>query len=310
MRIDDMELLVRVAQTGSMTQAAGQLHLTPAAVSAAVQRIEEALDVRIFERTTRSLHVTDEGVVVLEGCAAVLERWQSTLDEAKGQRVDVEGNVHLTAPTDTAQQIVGDVVAQLTRAHPKLRIVLDTSDVVQHLHKEAIDLAIRYGPLVDSSLTARKLATTPSVLVASPAYLKRRGRPRDVDELHHHSLVTLRLSNTPYTTWTLHRGRRTTTLAVDSALCGDGLLARQWALGGEGIALKSLFDVAPDLKAKRLLRVLPDVEGDPFAIHALFPSRRFQTARVRTVFDAIREACDVRMALCAQLSTQTSSNKR
>ncbi|MCH9681335.1 MAG: LysR family transcriptional regulator [Deltaproteobacteria bacterium] len=298
MKIREMELLVRVARTGSMTVAAQQLHLTPAAVSASVQRIENAIGVRLFERTTRSLHPTDEGLVVIGGCQDVVDRWQRALDEARGHRKELEGTVHLSAPADTTYQILETIVGTLCMEHPELRVVLDTSDAVMHLHRDAIDMAIRYGPLADSTLSARKLAEHPGVLVASPSYLAARGTPRTPEDLARHRCLTLQLSSVPVTSWALHRDGEVRAVALRSPLCGDGYLARRWALAGMGIALKSLFDVIEPLEDGRLVRVLPEYTSGQIAIHAVFPSRRFQTARVRAVLLAVAEQFDARAARC------------
>lgn len=298
MKTEEMELLVRVAETGSMTRAARQLQRTPAAVSAAVQRIEGQLGVRIFERTTRSLHPTEEGQVVLEGCADVLSRWRRTLDDARDQRTDLAGTVHIAAPTDTAVQVLTPVLAQLGGAHPRLRVVVSASDTVQHLGRDALDLAIRYGRLPDSTLSARRLARVPIVLVASPAYVASRGAPADIADLGAHRCLTLHKADQPQVAWWLTRDGETTRVPIDSPLCGDGLLARRWALDGLGIAHKSLLDVIDDLEAGRLVRVLPGVTGGMGDIHAVSPSRTFQPARVRAVREALVDAFAARSARC------------
>ncbi len=298
MKLREMELLVRIAETGSMTLAARQLHLTPAAVSAAVRRIEDDLGLRIFERTTRTLHPTEEGLVVIACCEDVLDRWQRTLDEAKGPRVGLAGTVHLSAPTDTTYQVLESLVVALCTEHPALRVVLSTSDMVQHLHRDAIDLATRYGALHDSTLSARTLAVSPRVLVASPAYLDQWGIPDTPQSLLGHRCLTLHLANVPAVSWQMHRGDESHTVHIESPLCGDGFLARRWAVAGMGIAFKSLFDVIDELESGSLVRVLPDYAGDTLGIHAVFPSRRFQPTRVRTVAAAIADRCAARAARC------------
>lgn len=293
-----MELLVRVAQTGSMTLAARQLHLTPAAVSAAVQRIENTIGVRLFERTTRSIHQTDEGRVVIDGCKDVVDLWQRTLDDARGRRTELEGAVHISAPADTTYTVLESVTAQLCVEHPKLQVVLHSGDAIQHLHREAIDMAIRYGPLQDSTLTARKLAKVPNVLVASPGYLETHGSPSTPEELSAHRCLTLQLASVPVLSWQLHGKGESHSIDLASPLCGDGYLARRWAVTGMGIALKSLFDVIDDLEAGRLLAVLPEYVGESAPIHAVFPSRRFQRARVRALHAAIAPHFAERAARC------------
>ncbi|HBQ13179.1 MAG TPA: LysR family transcriptional regulator [Myxococcales bacterium] len=305
MKVDEMELLVRVAETGSMTLAARQMHLTPAAVSAAVRRVEEAIGVRLFERTTRSLHPTDEGLVVLEGCQEVVERWERTLEEVRGTAQELVGTVHLSAPADTTYQILAPVVVAVAEAHPRLEVVVHSSDALQHLHREAIDMAIRYGSMQDSSLSARKLAESPGVLVAAPAYLERRGHPRAPKELAGHRCLTLQLASVAVTTWTLHGEGSVHEVPLGSPLCGDGYLARRLALAGVGIALKSLFDVIDDLEAGRLVRVLPAYTSPPMAIHAVFPSRRYLPARVRALDAALTTEFSARDARCEAWLRQT-----
>lgn len=307
-----MKLLVRVAETGSMTLAAQQLHLTPAAVSAAVQRLENAIGIRLFERTTRSLHPTDEGLVVIEGCQDVVDRWQRTLDDALGQRTELEGSIHLSAPADTTYQILESVIVDLCAEHPKLRVVLNVSDAVQHLQRDAIDMAIRYGPLQDSTLSARKLAECPLILVSAPSYLAARGIPDTPQALTQHSCLTLHRSSVPSVSWRLHRdGKEAHALTVESALCGDGFLARRWAIAGMGIAFKSLFDVIDDLEDGLLVQVLPDYTGGQVGIHAVFPSRRFLPARVRALDTAITTHFATRAARChAWLADNEGSSGR
>jgi len=296
MKVREMQLLVRVAETGSMTRAAQQLELTPAAVSAAVQRIEAALGMRVFERTTRTLHPTDEGLVILEGCQDTVRRWQRALDEARGSSATLEGSIRISAPADTTHLVVGAAVADFCAAHPQVRVFVHPTDMLQNVLQDALDVSIRYGALADSTLVARKLAASPRVLVASPAYLQRRGTPTTARDLAGHRLLTLQLGNAPERSWPL--GRPGTPWPVDSPMCGDGLLVRSWAVGGHGIAFKSLFDVIDDLDAGRLVRVLPEADHGPVDIHAVFPSKQFLPARVRGLVDTLAKRFAEREARC------------
>lgn len=284
-----MELLLRVMETGSMTLAARQMHLTPAAVSATVGRIEEAIGVRVFERTTRSIHPTDEGLVILDGCRDVVDRWRRTLEEVQGDASELVGTIHVSAPSDITYQIVSAVVVAVSELHPRLNVVVHPTDTVQHLHREAIDMAIRYGLLQDSALRARKLAEFPGVLVASPSYLARCGRPPTPEALSEHRCLTLQLSSVAATSWTLHGEGDEHEVQLQSSLCGDGYLARKWSVDGMGIARKNLFDVIDDLEAGRLVRVLPAFTSGPSKINAVFPGHRYLPARVKA-FDAALSA--------------------
>lgn len=287
MRLDDAQLLVRIADSGSLTAAAKQLRRSPAAASAALTRLEEEIGLRLFERTTRSIHPTEEGAAVIEACEEILARWQRTLDELKGDEGAPSGLVRVSAPTDLSHQLIAPLLLSFCRAHPRVQLILDASDSVHKIHREAIDLALRYGALPDSSLPARKLHSSPTVLVAAPAYLKQHGHPQRAEELSQHRLLTLQLKDSPAKAWTLSDGETETRVEIQSPLCADGLLTRRWAIAGEGIARKSLFDVIEDLEAGRLIHVLPQLRGREMPIHLILPSRRFLPRRVRALTEAI-----------------------
>lgn len=306
MKLAELELLIRVAETGSMTHAAKQLNLTPAAVSAAIQRLEQALQVRLFERTTRTLHPTEACLLVLEGSVDILDRWRHVLHDLHTQDRALEGRVHLSAPADTSYQLIESAVAQLCLEHPGLQIVLNASDVVQHLHRDAIDLAIRYGELQDSTMTARRLVTAPDILVASPSYLEAHGHPQDISALVKHRCLTLQLSNAPVTSWRLTDGQHTHLCELQQLICGDGFLTRRWAIAGVGIALKNLFDVIEDLQTGRLVHVLPQYHTGTNTIWMLFPSRRFMPTRVRVIGDTLAAAFEAREHQCQQWLNQSN----
>ncbi|MEM6991330.1 MAG: substrate binding domain-containing protein, partial [Myxococcota bacterium] len=248
--------------------------------------------------TTRALHPTDEGTLLIEGCRDVVELWQRTLEDARAQRAELEGVVQLAAPVDTAYQLLRSVVAELHAEHPRLTVVLHGTDTVQQLDRDAVDVSIRYGRLQDSTMSARKLAVCPGILVAAPSYLQRKGVPRSPADLQSHQCITLHLSNRLQDTWELLGKGRPRRVELVSPLCGDGYAARQWALDGAGIALKSLFDVIDDLEHGRLVRVLPRYTSGLVPIHAVFPNRRFTTARVRTLLSVVAKRFAVRSNRC------------
>lgn len=288
MRLSDMELLLRVAETRSMSVAARQLRLTPAAVSATISRIESALGLRIFERSTRSLRPTEEGRSVLDGCHDVVERWQQTLEGLGEHTPELTGVVDIAAPSDTAYQMVAPVLAKVAQAHPGLQVVLHCGDALQQLRRDAIDLAVRYGKLVDSSLVARRVSLKPGLLVASPAYLERQGTPKNAEDLRNHRTITLQLSSKVMQHWALIGPHGSVDIELTRPLCADGYLARRWALEGEGISMKALFDVVDDLESGRLVQVLPDHRTAAIPIHTLVTSRRHVPARIRAVEQVLR----------------------
>lgn len=298
MRLEDMRLLLRVAETGSMSLAARQMRLTPAAVSASLRRLERELGTRIFERSTRSLRATDEGMVILDGCRAVTQRWQQTLEDIQGEGDELRGSVRVSAPGDTAYQIMAPAIIELASRYPELQIVLHCADTLHHLQRDAIDMAIRYGKMQDSSLTARKVSERPGLLVASPTYLSKHPELKEPSDLHEHQTITLQLGERMLDTWTLVHKQDTQRVKLHRPLCADGHLARQWALEGRGIAFKSLFDIIEDLERGTLIQVLPQYFTPKIPIHTVFPSNKHVPVRVRAVEETLRQRFRERDARC------------
>lgn len=291
MHLDDMRLFAAVAELASFSAAARRLDLTPAAVSAAIKRIEATLKARLVERSTRAVRLTAEGEQVAQTCRAMLSQWQG-LQAALARPGDVDGEVHLAAPADTTYRLLSPWLAPWRAKRPGLRLHLHVSDRLHDLRREAVDIAIRYRPLADSSLVARPLCHGASVLVASPAYLARHGTPKQPADLLQHRCLTLQIGGRPYRDWPLRRRRArraggVEVVRVDGALCGDGALAHAWALEGQGIAFKALCDVLDSLEAGRLVQVLPEHLGPELPVHAVLPSREFVPPRVRAVLEEL-----------------------
>lgn len=236
------------------------------------------------------------------------ERWQQTLEELQSPNAIHAGTVRIAAPGDTAYQILAPAILNLSRIQPRLQVVLHCGDTLQHLHRDAIDMAVRYGKLKDSNLMARKISEQPSVLVAAPSYLQQHGSPKTPAELVEHRTITLQLASTPQDSWTLRAFKNKEQIRLDNPLCADGHQARQWALQGHGIAMKSLFDVIDDLESGKLAQVLPKFTGPTMAIHLLFPSKRDVPARVRAVEQLLRHVFESRDHRCTAWLAQPQEN--
>lgn len=292
MHLDDMRLFAEVAELASFSAAARRLDLTPAAVSAAIKRIEATLKARLLERSTRSVRLTAEGERVAQACRSMLSQWQG-LQGALARPGDVDGEVHLAAPADTTYRLLSPWLAPWLDAQPGLRLHLHVSDRLHDLKREAVDIAIRYRPLADSSLVARQLCRGSSVLVASPGYVAQHGAPTRPGDLLQHRCLTLQIGGRLYRDWPLRRrrarraGGADEVVRVDGVLCGDGALAHAWALEGRGIAFKALCDVLGSLETGRLVQLLPDHVGPDLPVHAVLPSREFVPPRVRAVLDEL-----------------------
>lgn len=270
----DLSLFVLAAETGNLSQAARELDLQPAAASAALKRLEQRLDARLFDRSTRHVRLTAQGEVFLDYCRdalILLEQGSALLGHEKGK---VRGKLRVSAPADLGRNVLSPMLAPFLARHPGLTLVLQCSDRSADLFRDPVDLAFRYGQLEDASFVSQRLADNRRLLVAAPAYLKRHPAPRTPDELARHQCLIHSLSQGMSNTWRFQQGRRTVELKVHGQrVSDDGGMVREWAVAGHGIAYKSRLDVHADLAAGRLVQLLPELRGEDWPLHAIYPHR-------------------------------------
>lgn len=289
--LDDIRLFVRIADTGAISEAARTLGLSPAAASAAVKRLERQLDTRLFERSTRSLRLTQAGEDFLGYCTQALELLDSGLATLRHGREELSGEIHLGAPSDLGRGMLDALLEGFRRQHPQIRLVMHLSDEMHDLYRNPLDLVVRHGLLRDSSLVARKLCDNHRVICAAPAYLARAGRPASPPELAGHNCICFYLSSGLHDRWRLGHGGELYEVDVrGDRAAADGALVRQWALQGVGIAYKSRLDIRDDLDAGRLVDLFPDAQYEPAPLYAVYPSRRYQPARLKALVDYLEAA--------------------
>lgn len=290
MQLDDLNLFAKLAHAGSLSATARQLELTPAAVSAALKRIEGELGLRLVERTTRSLRFTKEGEQFAQTCESMLAEWSQGKAALQQSARGSAGVIRVAAPADACLQFLGEWLATYADTHPGTQIVTLVGDRMHDLTREAVDIAIRYGALDDSSLTSRLLCTSERVLVASPAYLKRFGIPKTLAELANHRCLAWLMREQPKTLWRLvNRDGTAESVVVKPVLSGDGALVRAWASEGCGIAYKAHIDVANELREGKLVRVLPDYRGEAVPVYAMLQGSRYLPMRVRSLLEYLVE---------------------
>jgi DNA-binding transcriptional LysR family regulator len=291
-----LKLFVRADERGSISAAARELGWLPATASAALLRAEEELGGRLFARTTRSLKATPQGQRFLERARLALATLDDAREDFASERESVRGLIRLSAPTDIGEQLVLPALDAFLEGHPAVHLALQLSDEVRDLAREDVDAGIRYGAVTDGNLIARKLADSRRILVASPAYIARRGIPRQPDDLASHECLLLKTRSRRPDLWRLARGPQTFEIrAHGRRLADNGALTRRWALAGHGIALKSWIDVCEDVAQGRLARVLPGVIGESYPLTLVMsPGVRLAT-RMRTLGDWLVERFAARM---------------
>ncbi len=284
--LSDLQLFVRVADTGNMSEVARQMNLTPAAASAAIKRLEAGLEATLFERSTRSLRLTQAGESFLGYCRQALELLDEGRASLKSGRENLSGMIHVAAPSDLARNVLREAFNQFQARYPGITLTLLLSDSMQNLYREHIDLSLRYGQLQDSSLVARKLAENHIIACASPSYLKKHGTPKNLAELAEHNCLRLFRNGQLHSHWRFVKNGAAEDVEVNGdRAANDGALVKQWGLDGEGIIFKSWLDVREEIAAKKLVPLFPDWQQESYPLYAVMPSRQYQPARVRALVD-------------------------
>ena len=288
--IADLQALIQTARGGSLTAAASALGMTPAAASAALKRLETQLGTRLFERSTRAMRITAQGQILLDYATRAFELLAEGESQAAADRGQLVGTLRVAAPSDLAHTILLLWFNEFLALHPGLELALSVGDRPLDVVRDEVDVAIRYGVLADSRLVARPLALARPVLCASPDYLRRHPAPQVPQDLLQHNCLTFDRGGRRHRQWRFAQNGQWTEVRVKGdRSVDDASLARQWALAGAGIVLKSGIDLRADLDRGALLPLLTNWDTEPYPLHALLPSGRFIPARVRALVDFLAQ---------------------
>ncbi|WP_051927643.1 LysR family transcriptional regulator [Ruegeria halocynthiae] len=283
--IDTMRAFLAVAQEGSFTAAGKRLGLSTRLVSKYVAQLESKLATQLFNRTTRSVALTDVGLAYLERCRPIVEQLDELEDLVQERQSALAGLIRITAPTGFGSNNLARALAPFLQAHQNVDIDLKLSDARVALVEDGIDMAIRIGVLRDSTLIARKLADMPLIVCASPDYLAAHGRPRDPAALATHNCL---IDENPAdaTAWRFLSGAREFVVKVSGAFHANAPAAiANMAIAGVGIGRCPYYAVAHSLENGSLEQLFPDYDTEKFGLYALYPPNRHLTARVRALID-------------------------
>lgn len=286
-RLYQMRLFVRIVETGSFSAVARELGTIQPTISKQLTALEDHLSVRLLNRTTRQLSVTEAGRKYYERCRHILDEitdLEASLTELQNSPT---GLLRVNAPVAFGQLYMLPLVFRFRRLYPGLAIELTLNDRYVDLVQEGFDVAIRFGDLADSQVVARTIGRVTRVCVASPAYLRARGVPKTPDDLTSHNCVTYNYLFTNEWRFGGPKGPATLRVAGDFR-ANSALTIRSAALEGIGIANMPSVFVQQDLDDGSLVRVLADYAAPPVEIHALYPSARFLASKVRLFLDYLR----------------------
>ena len=290
---DDLKFFVVMSNFASLAAVARALNVTPSAITQRLQLLEERLGVRLADRSGRRLALTDEGQLLAQRAQTVLDDIGQITDMLAARRGVVSGRLRILAPLGFGRRYVAPVAASFRTAFPDVQIDLMLSDRPFQFREEIWDVLIYIGELRDSSLVGRTLAPNDRFLCASPDYVARHGMPVAPNDLTCHSCIVLKENDENITHWRLapEGGGNAVGVRIHQALTtNDGAVARAWALAGMGIVMRSEWDVAEDLAARKLVEVLPGWHVPPANVVALVHARHGRSARTTRFIEHLQAA--------------------
>jgi DNA-binding transcriptional LysR family regulator len=300
--LEGMLTFIKAAELGSFSAAGQMLRQSAAVVSHRIMALENELGCRLFLRTTRKVQLTEQGRVFYERCLEVREALERAETSVAESGTSIKGTIKVTAPLGLGRTLVAPLAGRFCSAQPHVELRLRLSDHVLDLLTESVDLALRLAVMADSTLIQRKIMDVQRVLCASPEYLALHGTPQTLDDLLTHQCLLLRFPGSRQFRWPMMVDGQCTFFPVHGSLdADDGDVLTDWALQGQGIALKPVFEVADMLRDGRLIPVLPQFPPQMVSLSLLYPHRNLQPARVKAfadaLFDEARDHVAARMKL-------------
>lgn len=286
--LDNIRTFVRVYDLGSMSAAARDQRISPAVASSRISQLEGHLNVRLFQRTTRSLQPTEQGRIFYDGACRVVE----AVDAAEAAVSDVthnpRGSIYVAAPLGVGRRFIAPLLPEFKTKYPLVDVRLRLSDRRIDLTQEGLDVAFFLGTPEDSNLKIRKIADCDRLLCASPAYVEQRGMPMNGADLlaQKHDCLILRFPGATEFQWQLQTPEGAKRYAITGPFeTDDGDVLTNWARDGQGIVLKPAFEVVDHLKSGELIPVATDTPPLPIQLAVLYPHRRHQDPKSRLFID-------------------------
>lgn len=279
-----------VALRGSLSAAARAEGVAPAMIGRRLDALEERLDVKLLQRTTRKIALTTEGASFLEDCQRILAELEEAESAVSERSAKASGQLTVSAPAGFGRQHVAPLIPSFLSENREVKLTLSLNDRVVDLIGEGIDVAIRIASLTDSNLIGVKLADNKRVVVASPAYIKRHGAPTTLAELGDHNCLAIS-SDGSQRGWTFRQNGKNVVLKVNgNMVCNDGEVLHDWALSGKGIAWRSMWEVGSEIESGKLVTLLDEFNAPGNDIYAIFAQRRHLPLRIRAFVDYLRHA--------------------
>jgi DNA-binding transcriptional LysR family regulator len=284
--LPDLALFRHLVEAGGVSSAAHTLRSSPPAVSRRLVELELRLGVRLAERSARRFRITEEGELLYARACKILEQVRDTEAEVTSRGAAARGLLRIGAPSEFGRRHLAPLVGRFVTNHPGLRVNLELSDSGLEVGEDGFDVVLRVGLPDEEGLLTHKLASSPCVIVASPAYVERCGLPASIEALADHECLILGRRKRLVNTWIFMKDGREHEVIVRGAMTsGSGEALHAWARAGWGISFEALWDVAEDLTSGKLINLLPLDVPKSVDLFATFASRKPIAPRVRLFVD-------------------------
>lgn len=288
-RPEDLTVFCAVARLSNFKSAAKEVGMSPAFVSKRVRMLENDLGIKLFHRTTRRVSLTEEGERLVSLATEILDKLDQLVVEGSADTGALKGRLRLCSSFGFGRVHVAPILAELALAHPELNIRFEVLDRIFDPGVEGFDLDIRIGDEISPHLIARPLGRNRRVILASPEYLERYGTPKRLSDLPKHRCIAIKERDHPVGIWKLQSKGEDETVSINDTLStNNGEVAVSWAIAGQGILLRSLWDVHEHIAAGRLKRILPAYHQTA-NIWAVYPPELRDTRKIATVVSFFRE---------------------
>ncbi|MBY5257775.1 LysR family transcriptional regulator [Citrobacter amalonaticus] len=286
--LTDLRVFMLVARRAGFAAVAQELGVSPAYVSKRIALLEQNLNVVLLHRTTRRVTITEEGERIYEWAQRILHDVEQMMDELSDVRQVPQGMLRIISSFGFGRQVVAPALSALARQYPQLELRFDVEDRLVDLANEGVDLDIRIGDDIAPNLIARKLGTNYRILCASPSFLAQHGTPKQLADLATCSCLVIKERDHPFGIWQLQNKEGEHAIKVTGPLSSNhGEIVHQWCLDGQGIALRSWWDVCDNIASGHLVHVLPEYY-QPANIWAVYVSRLATSAKVRITVEFLR----------------------
>jgi DNA-binding transcriptional LysR family regulator len=287
--LTELAVFTRVVEARSFTRAGQQLGMTPSGASRVISRLEDRLGVRLLNRTTRTVSLTDDGAEYYERCRRILADLEEADLAMARARSGPRGRLRVDAPAVLGEFVLGPALSGFLDAYPDVSLDLSLRDQIIDPIAEGIDVVLRLAELRESELMSKRLGTARMVIVGAPRYFSRHGRPRTPDDLGQHQCIGY-LSGGAALPWKVKDSAGEVSLAVRGRfLTNSGATMRQAALAGQGLIRVFEYHVATELRSGALEVVLSDYEADPRPVYALYPRNKHAVPKVRVFLDFVSD---------------------